>query len=148
MSRKIRNTQNLTPTQGLGIVQDIFEAMEKAKFSHPDSIAQNASIGFQCALLSGKYGLAAKYIKQSYEATRIVQGDNSPTTKLFLNLMKNPPEQLDYIYGVGKYVGVKDTICLYILIPTISCCFTCLPTAKYITLKFKHSLNFLTTSSL
>ena len=102
--KKMRDRRNENYLEQLNLVKDIFIAMEKGKLLSPPLIAMHAHDGFQLSVLCKQPQKAADYIKQAYEANLIGEGEDSPTTKRYLHLVKNPQHHHKYVVIALKYL--------------------------------------------
>lgn len=84
----------ISPSENLEAVDEILNAMEEFGWMWHSLIARNAYDGFQLALVCRHRRKANRFIKQAYEANMIAEGEYSPMTKKFLNLMKNPQQHI------------------------------------------------------
>lgn len=83
---------NLNHIERLAEVNLIFEVMEKGEMLEQGLKSMHSFEGFRSALVCKQRLKAHYYIEQAYQANLIAEGEFSPKTRQYLDLMNNPQD--------------------------------------------------------
>ena len=87
----------LDGNEQLALLIDLFETMEKGNVQSLDLTSHYAIMGFNLTLMWEQFTHSKYFIEKAYNAKLGLEGENGPTAKYYLELIKNPSMWRMYI---------------------------------------------------
>ena len=87
----------LDGNEQLALLIDLFETMEKGNVQSLDLTSHYAMMGFNLTLMWEQFTHSKYFIEKAYNAKLGLEGENGPTAKYYLELIKNPSMWRMYI---------------------------------------------------